>query len=65
MSELPLFKQTDERDALRKRCRSKGIKLQTLLDLVEVEIEMVGKAKKRGINEKFDEIFDQEVNSNS
>jgi len=65
MSELPLFKQTDERDALKKRCRAKGIKLQTLLDLVEVEIEMVGRARKRGINEKFDEIFDQEISSNS
>lgn len=64
MNKLPLFDQGDAREALKKRCRSKGIKLQTLLDLVEVELEMGGKGRRmRGITERFDEILDEALNS--
>lgn len=63
MNSLPLFKQGDERDALKKRCRAKGIKIQTLEDLVDVELIMVGKGKRKGLYERFTEIFDEEINS--
>jgi hypothetical protein len=59
MNVLPIFDQSDAREALKKRCRAKGVPINTLLDLVKVEIEMMGKAKKKGIYEKFDEILDE------
>ena len=63
MNNLPLF-EGDARETFKKRCRSKGIKFQTLLDLVSVELELGGKGRRmRGITERFDEILDEALNS--
>jgi hypothetical protein len=60
MNGLPLFEQSDARDALKKRCREAKISIKLLLDLVEAEIEQIGKSRKRGLRERFDQLLDGE-----
>lgn len=57
---LPLFEQGEARDALKKYCRKAGIQIHTLEQLVDVELEQIGKQRKRGLKEKFDEILTNE-----
>ena len=47
MNGIPLFEQGDARDALKKRCREAKIPIKLLEDLVEVEVEQIGKQKRR------------------
>ena len=61
MNGLPLFEQGDARDALKRRCREARVPIKLLLDLVEAEIEQIGKARKRGLRERFDELLDEEL----
>jgi len=58
MNGLPLFEQSDARDALKKRCREAKVPIKLLLDLVEAEIEQIGKQRKRGLRERFDQLLD-------
>jgi hypothetical protein len=58
MTGLPLFEQGDAREALKKRCREAKIPIKLLLDLVEAEIEQIGKKRKRGLRERFDQLLD-------
>lgn len=58
MNGLPLFEQSDARDALKKRCREAKVPIKLLLDLVEAEMEQIGKQRKRGLWERFDQLFD-------
>ena len=58
MNGIPLFEQSDARDALKKRCREAKIPIKLLLDLVEAEIEQIGKKRKRGLRERFDQLLD-------
>ncbi len=58
MNGLPLFEQSDARDALKRRCREAKIPIKLLLDLVEAEIEQIGKQRKRGLRERFDQLLD-------
>lgn len=58
MNGQPLFEQGDARDALKKRCREAKIPIKLLLDLVEAEMEQIGKTRKRGLRERFDELLD-------
>ena len=60
MNGLPLFEQSDARDALKRRCREAKIPIKLLLDLVETEIEQIGKQRKRGLRERFDQLLDPE-----
>lgn len=45
------------RDALKRRCRENKVSIATIESLVEAELEQVGKRKKRGLHERFDEIL--------
>jgi hypothetical protein len=58
MNGIPLFEQGDARDALKKRCREAKIPIKLLQDLVEAEIEQIGKQRKRGLRERFDQLLD-------
>lgn len=58
MNGLPLFEQSDARDALKKRCREAKIPIKLLLDLVEAEMEQFGKQRRRGLRERFDQLLD-------
>ncbi len=58
MNGIPLFEQGDARDALKKKCREAKIPIKLLEDLVEAEIEQIGKLRKRGLRERFDQLLD-------
>jgi len=55
---IPLFDQGDAREALKKRCRQAKIPIKLLEDLVEAEIAQIGKERKRGLKDRFDELLD-------
>lgn len=54
---LPLFEPGDGRDLLKKRCRELKVPINVLEALVEAELRQVGKMRKRGLYEEFDEIL--------
>lgn len=58
MNGIPLFEQGEARDALKKRCREARVPIKLLLDLVEAELEQIGKQRKRGLRERFDQLLD-------
>jgi hypothetical protein len=58
MNGIPLFEQGDARNALKKKCREAKIPIKLLEDLVEAEIEQIGKLRKRGLRERFDHLLD-------
>lgn len=58
MNGIPLFDQGDAREALKRRCRQAGIPIKLLEDLVEAEIAQIGKERKRGLKDRFDELLD-------
>ncbi|MDP3156599.1 MAG: hypothetical protein Q8N23_28265 [Archangium sp.] len=45
------------RDALKRRCRDNKISISIIEQLVEAELDQVGKKVKRGLHERFDEIL--------
>jgi hypothetical protein len=58
MNGIPLFEQGDAREALKRRCREAKVSIRLLEDLVEAEIEQIGKLRKRGLRERFDQLLD-------
>lgn len=58
MNGIPLFEQGEARDALKKRCRQAQIPISLLEALVEAEIAQIGKERKRGLSDRFDELLD-------
>lgn len=54
---IPLFETGNGREELKRRCREAKIPLNILEGLVEAELEQVGKLKKHGLWERFDEIL--------
>ena len=63
MNGIPLFEQGDAREALKRRCREAKISIKLLEDLVEAEIEQIGKLRKRGLRERFDQLLDPNAGS--
>lgn len=57
MNGIPLFDQGGARDALKKRCREAKISIGVLEALVQAELEQVGKRRKTGLWEQFDELL--------
>jgi hypothetical protein len=54
---IPLFEQGDARSALRQRCRRARISIRILDELVHAELEQVGKRRRGGLFEKFDDLL--------
>lgn len=51
---------TKEGEALvRKHCRAAGIRLADLKELVEIEADQVGRKRKAGIWDQFDDVIDR------
>ena len=51
---------TKEGEALvRKHCRAAGIRIADLRELVEIEADQVGRKRKAGIWEKFEDVIDR------
>lgn len=58
MNGIPLFEQSDARDALKKRCREAKIPIKLLEELVEAVREQFGKERRRGLPDRFDQLLD-------
>lgn len=58
---VALLQQGRGRDIIAKLCRAQGLKVQILDELVEAELDQAGKERKRGLYDRFDEIFDQSL----
>jgi hypothetical protein len=54
---IPLFEQGDARHALKQHCRRARIPIRLLEELVEAELEQLGKRRRSGLFEKFDELL--------
>jgi hypothetical protein len=54
---IPLFEAGNGREELKRRCREEKVPIAVVEALVEAELEQVGKERKRGLWDKFDEIL--------
>lgn len=57
MNGIPLFEQGDAREALKKRCREAKVSIVVLEGLVQAEIDQVGKRRKTGLWDRFDDLL--------
>ena len=53
-----LLKSPEGRKLVRKQCAAMGLDISVLEQLIEAEVGQLGKLRKRGLWEDFDEIFD-------
>jgi hypothetical protein len=60
-SGIVLLNSTKGRKIVKKHCKELGISIELIEDLVGAELEQVGKLRKRGLFESFDELLDQEL----
>lgn len=49
-------------DLLKRHCKATGVPVELIRQLVDAEFEQIGKIRKRGLDERFDEILDQYLN---
>jgi hypothetical protein len=54
---IPLFDQGDARDVLKQHCRRANLSILLLDALVQAELEQVGKRRKAGLWERFDDLL--------
>jgi len=57
---LPLFENGETREIAKRHCRSIGISITILEDLIRAELDQVGKQRKRGLWQAFDDILSEE-----
>lgn len=63
MNGIKLIERGHGSDLLKKRCREIGVPVQIIRNLVAAELEQVGKLRKRGLAERFDEILGELVDA--
>ena len=61
MKSIPLFQQSDAREALKRRCRDAKISIRLIEDLVEAVAEQIGKERKRGLQDRIESLLDPGV----
>lgn len=54
---ISLLDKDSGRAALKRACRKAGVGIKVIEDLVEAELDQVGKLRKRGLMERIDEIL--------
>jgi hypothetical protein len=59
-STLPLFENSESREIAKKHCRSIGVSIKTLEALIEAELDQLGKQRKRGLWQSFDNLLLEE-----
>lgn len=57
-SGVVLLDSTTGRRIVRRQCREEGVEVTLLEDLVGAELDQIGKLRKRGLFERFDELLD-------
>jgi hypothetical protein len=60
---ISLLEKGDGRELLKKHCRVIGISVKVIEELVKTELEQVGRIRRRGMFEKFDDIFSEAVDT--
>lgn len=58
---IALLEKDNGREILKRVCRRYDIKLDLVEQLIEAELEQVGKRRKRGLGDRFDEVLGQFV----
>ena len=58
---IPLLDSEEGRDVVRKACEKHEFLADNFLDLVEIEVRQIGRDRRRGMNEDFEEVFDRMV----
>lgn len=58
---IPLLDDSDSRKLVQQKFKQAGLGLEILEQLVEVELEHMGKGRRHGINEDIKEILDMAV----
>ena len=58
MKFIPLFQQSEARDALKRRCREAKVSIKLIEDLVDAVSEQIGKERKRGLPDRIDSLLD-------
>lgn len=53
-----LLNSSDGRKLVKRRCKESGIHMSDLEQLIEAEVEQLGKKRKAGLWDEFDRIFD-------
>ena len=59
-----LLKSDEGRSLVKAKCRTAGIRVGLLEELIEEEIDQQGKMRKAGLWEEFDRIFDEAAGGN-
>jgi hypothetical protein len=49
------------REAMKRRCRAIGVKIQTIERLVEAELDQIGKKRRQGLFESFDVVLESAI----
>lgn len=60
-----LLKSDEGRNLVKRKCRSAGIRIGLLEELIEEELDQQGKMRKAGLWEEFDRIFDEAADAKS
>ena len=58
MKSIPLFQQSEAREALKKRCREAKVSIKLIEDLVDAVSEQIGKERKRGLPDRIESLLD-------
>lgn len=56
---IALLEKDSGRDVLRRACRKARVPISVIEALVEAELDQIGKMRKRGLNDRFDEILSE------
>ena len=59
MNGIHLLEKGEGRELLKKYCREIGVSVHIIEELVRVELDQVGRVRRRGMFDRFDEILAQ------
>lgn len=58
---IALLEKDGGRDILKRVCRSAGVKIGLVETLIDAELEQIGKRRRHGLFERFDEILGEAI----
>ena len=59
MTGISLLEKGEGRDLLKRHCRSINVSVRVIEELVKVELDQVGRVRRRGMFDEFDNILSQ------
>lgn len=61
MNGIHLLEKGEGRELLKRYCRELGVSVVVIQELVQVELAQIGRVRRRGMFDQFDEILTQAV----